>query len=189
MSDPDRAHQIVEELVVYHLTLLAAADVQDLPDRLMTGDCTRKCRRSVGGMDELEPCVGADPESGTQVVRSADQADGHGDSQPENAPLQARLLDGLLALHLVSTIVVGGGDRRLHAERGLAILDVAEHALGRGEDEPPGRRRGLHLLDQAPGRIDVDPPREIGRLRHVGRDDGRQVHHCVHAVQRRADRR
>ena len=122
------------------------------------------------------------------VLRVPDQVDGRHRRQPQDAPLEPGLLDGLLARHLLSPVLVGRRNRRLHAERRLAILDVAEDALRRREDQPVGRPQGLHLLDQAPGPVDVDAPGEIGRLIHAGRHDARQMHHRVHAVQRGADR-
>src|SRR5262245_29557863 len=184
-SDPERAHQMTAELVVGHPALLTTGDVQDLPDRLLTGHGASESRPRVGGMEELEPRVGAELEHDAEILRR--RADGHHRREPQDAPVEPGLPDGLLARHLVTPVLVRWGDRRVGAERRLAILDVAEDALGRREDQTVGRPRGLHLLDESPGPVDVDSPGEIGRPIYPGRNDARQMHHGVHALKRRAD--
>src|SRR5215470_19262736 len=137
-SDPDRAHQIGAELVVGRPALLAAGDIQDLPDRLLTGHSASESRPCVGGMEKLEPRVRAELEHDAEVLRR--WAHGHHRRKPQDAPVEPGLPDGLLARHLVTPILVRWGDRRVDAERRLAILDVAEDALGRREDQALGRR-------------------------------------------------
>src|SRR4029453_1471716 len=93
--------------------LLAPADVRALPDPLLTSHGTRKGRARVGGMDDLDTRVRAEPERVARVVGITDQAGGWDHGKSQNRPLQARPLDGLLARHLVAAVFVGRRDRSL----------------------------------------------------------------------------
>ena len=76
-----------------------------------------------------------------------------------------------------------GADGCVHAERRLAILDVSEDADRRREDKPVGCGRRLHLRDQAARSFKVYLAGDIGRAVCERGNDGRQVDHCVHALE------
>src|SRR5262245_54779410 len=130
-SDPDRAHQIGAELIVGRPALLPTGDVQDLPDRLLTAHSASERRPRVGGMEELEPRVGAELEHDAEILRR--RAKRHDRREAQDAPVEPGLPDGLLTRQLLTPVLVRRGDRRVDTERRLAVLDVAEDALGRSE--------------------------------------------------------
>src|SRR6476619_1994072 len=119
-ADPDCPHQCVGEGVIGHAAGRAARDEQRFSDRLLTGDGPGEGNSCIRGMEKLESGVGAELEHDAGVLCL--QVDRRHSGEPQDAPAQPRLPDGVLTRRLVAPVFVSRTHGCVDTQRRLAVL-------------------------------------------------------------------